>query len=80
MARKAQLLVTVGRGGVRSVGIFKAKLRKVIKGTDYPFVQEKMYLSYDNKKERWFRTPVEAPSNPGRKCVGLGCFIRANVK
>ena len=30
MARKAQLLVTVGRGGVRSVGIFKAKLRKVI--------------------------------------------------
>lgn len=38
MARKAQLLVTVGRGGVRSVRIFKAKLRKVIKGTDYPFV------------------------------------------
>jgi len=23
---------------VRSVGIFKAKLRKVIKGMDYPFV------------------------------------------
>ena len=38
VARKAQLLVTVGRGGVRSVGIFKAKLRKVIKGTDYPFI------------------------------------------
>ena len=35
MAREAQLLVTVGRGGVRSVGIFKAKLHKVIKGTDY---------------------------------------------
>ena len=30
MARKAQLLITIGRGGVRSVGIFKAKLRKVI--------------------------------------------------
>ena len=30
VAREAQLLVTVGRGGVRSVGIFKAKLRKVI--------------------------------------------------
>ena len=39
MAREAQLLVTVGRGGVRSVGIFKAKLRKVIKGTNYPFVR-----------------------------------------
>ena len=38
MARTAQLLVTIDRGGVRSVGIFKAKLRKVIKGTNYPFV------------------------------------------
>ena len=38
MAHEAQLLITVGRGGVRSIGIFKAKLRKVIKGTDYPFV------------------------------------------
>ena len=38
VACEAQLLVTVGRGGVRSVGIFKAKLRKVIKGTDYPFI------------------------------------------
>ena len=44
VARKAQLLVTVGRGGVRLVGIFKAKLRKVIKGMDYPFIQEKMYF------------------------------------
>ena len=30
MAHEAQLLVTLGRGGVRSVGIFKAKLRMVI--------------------------------------------------
>ena len=30
MAHEAQLLVTVGRGRVRLVGIFKAKLRKVI--------------------------------------------------
>ena len=30
VAREAHLLVTVGRGGVRSVGIFKAKLHKVI--------------------------------------------------
>ena len=45
VACEAKSLVTVGRDGVRSVGIFKAELRKVIKGTDYPFVQEKMYLS-----------------------------------
>ena len=38
MAHEAQLLVTVGRGRVRSVRIFQAKLRKVIKGTDYPFI------------------------------------------
>ena len=41
VAHEAQLLVTIGRGGVRSVRIFKAKLRKVIKGTDYPFVRGK---------------------------------------
>ena len=41
MACEAQPLITVGRGGVRSVGIFKAKLHKVIKGMDYPFVQGK---------------------------------------
>ena len=39
VAHEAQLLITVGRGGVRSVEIFKAKLRKVIKGTNYPFVR-----------------------------------------
>ena len=50
VAREAQLFVTVGRGGVRSVGIFKAKLCKVIKGMDYPFVRKKMYLSYHSKK------------------------------
>ena len=38
MAREAQPLVTVGRDGVRLVKIFKAKLRTVIKGLDYPFV------------------------------------------
>ena len=31
VAHEAQLLVTVGRDGVRSVVIFRAKLRKVIK-------------------------------------------------
>ena len=41
MAREAQLLITIGSGGVRSVGMFKAKLRKIIKGTDYPFVRVK---------------------------------------
>ena len=37
VAREAQLLVTVGSGGVRLVRMLKAKLRKVIKGTDYTF-------------------------------------------
>ena len=30
VAHEAQLLITVGRGGVRSVRIFKAKLHKVL--------------------------------------------------
>ena len=38
MAHEAQLLITIGRGRVRSVGMFKAKLHKVIKGMDDPFV------------------------------------------
>ena len=41
VAHEAQLVVTIGSGGVRSVGMLKAKLRKVIKGTDYPFVRVK---------------------------------------
>ena len=51
MAREAQLLVTVGSGRVRSVRMFKAKSRKVIKGMDYPFVRVKKHLPYDSKKE-----------------------------
>ena len=70
VACEAQLLITVGSGGVRSVGMFKAKSRKVIKGTDYPFVWVKKHLPYDSKKERWYRTPMEPLSNPGRKCSG----------
>ena len=31
MAHEAWLLITVGSGGVRSVGLLKAKLRKVLK-------------------------------------------------
>ena len=45
VAHEAQLLVTVGRGGVQSVRIFKAKLRKVIKGTNYPFVRVERYFT-----------------------------------
>ena len=44
MAREAQLLITIGSGRVQSVEMFKAKSCKVIKGTDYPFIWEKMYL------------------------------------
>ena len=50
MAHEAQLLITIGSGGVRSVGMFKVKSRKVIKGTDYPFVWVKKHLPYDSKK------------------------------
>ena len=51
MVRKAQLLVTIGRDGVRSVGIFKAKLRKVNKGMDYPFVRGKCIYHMIVKRE-----------------------------
>ena len=57
MAHKAQLLVTVGRGGVRSAGIFKAKLRKVIKGTDYPFVWVKSIYHMIVKKRGGIAPP-----------------------
>ena len=52
MAREAQLLITIGSGGMRSVEMLKAKSCKVIKGTDYPFVQVKKHLPRDSKKER----------------------------
>ena len=58
VAHEAQLLVTVGRGRVRSVGIFKAKLRKVIEGMDYAFVRrKKCILSYDCKKRGGIAPP-----------------------
>ena len=68
MAREAQLLITIGSGGVRSVGMFKAKSHKVIKGMDYPFVRIRKHLPYDSKKERWYRTPVDPLGNMGQKC------------
>ena len=74
VAHEAQPLITIGRAGVRSVGIFKAKLHKVIKGTDYPFVRVKKYLPYDSKKERWYLTLVEPPRDPGQKSSGRGAL------
>ena len=74
MAREAQPLVTVGRGGVRSVEIFKAKLRRVIKGTDYHFVPVERYLPYDSKKERRYCTSIELLSDLGQKCSGQGAL------
>ena len=79
MAREAQLLITIGSGGVRSVGMFKAKLRKVIKGTDYPFVRVKMYLPYDSKKREVVSHPRGAPERPGPKVFGSGRSTGANV-
>ena len=80
VAREAQLLVTIGRGGVRSVGIFKAKLRKVIKGIDYPFIRVERYLPYDSKKREVVLHPRGAPEQPRLKVFGSGRFIGANIK
>ena len=80
VAREAQLLVTVDRGGVRSVRIFKAKLCKVIKGTNYPFVRVKRYLPYDSKKKEVVPHPRGAPERPEPKVFGLGGFVGANVE
>ena len=79
MDHEAQLLVTVGRDRVRSVGIFKAKLRKVIKGTDYPFVRKKCIYHMIVKREVALH-PHGAPERPGPKVFGLGCSIGASVK
>ena len=72
MAHEAELLVTVGRGGVRSVRIFRAKLHKVIKGTECPFVRGKMYLSYDSKK----RGDIAPPWSP-RATRAKSVWVRA---
>ena len=77
MAHKAQLLVTIGRGGVRSVGIFKAKLRKVIKRMDYPFVWEKCICHVKVKRGVTLH-PCGALERPGPKVFGSGHFIGAN--
>ena len=61
VARKAQLLVTVGRGGVPSVRIFRAKLHKVIKGTDYPFVWVKKGIYHMIVKKRGCIAPPWSP-------------------
>ena len=61
VAREAQLLVTIGRGGVRSVRIFIAKLCKVIKGTDYPFVWVKKVFYHMIVKREVVLHPRGAP-------------------
>ena len=77
MAHEAQLLITVGSGGVRSVRMLKAKLRKVIKGKDYPFVRVKRYLPYDNKKREVVLHPRGAPERPEPKVFGSRRFYRS---
>ena len=36
-------------------------------------------LLYDSKKEGWYRTPVEPPSDLGRECSGWGA-VGANIE
>ena len=80
MAYEAQLLVTIGSGGVRSVGMFKAKSHKVIKGTDYPFVRVERYLPYDSKKKEVVPHLRGALERPGPKVFGPGCSVGANIE
>ena len=79
MACEAKSLVTVGRDRVRSVRIFKAKLRKVIKGMNYPFVRGKCIYHMIVKREVALH-PRKAPERPGPKVFGLGHSIGANIK
>ena len=77
VTREAQLLVTIGRGRVQSVGIFKAKLRKVIEGMDYPFVRrKKCILSYDCKK-RGGIAPPWSPRATRAESVRVGAIYRS---
>ena len=36
-------------------------------------------LLYDSKKEGWYHTLVEPPSNPGQECLGWGA-VGANIE
>ena len=65
-----------GSGGVRSVEMFKAKSRKVIKGMDYPFIRVKNIYHMIVKK-RGGIAPPWSPKRPGPKVFGLGCFCRS---
>ena len=79
MAHEAQPLITIGRAGVRSVGIFKAKLHKVIKGMDYTFVQGKCIYHMIVKRGVTLH-PRGAPERPGPKVFRSGHAIGANIK
>jgi hypothetical protein len=59
--------------------MFKSKLHKVIKGTDYPFVWVEKFLPYDSKKERWYCTPMEPLSDPGQKHLGRGALYEQTL-
>ena len=60
------------------VKMFKAKLRKVIKGTDYPFVQVKS-IYYMIVKKRGGITPSWSPRATQAKSARAGVLAGANV-
>ena len=68
-----------GSGGVRSVEMFKAKSRKVIKGTDYPFRSGKNIYHMIVKK-RGGITPPWSPRATRPKVFRPRCFVGANVE
>ena len=80
VAHEAQLLITVCRGRVRSVRIFKAKLHKVIKGTDYPFVWVKKGIYHMIVKKRGCIAPPWSPRATRGESVWARVLVGANIE
>ena len=58
---------------------FKTKLRRAIKGADYPLVWVKS-IYYMIVKKEVVSHPRGAPERPGPKVFGAGYFVGANVE
>ena len=70
MAREAWLFVTVGKGGVRLVGMFlKQSYVRQIEGTSYPF-------GWVGRKFEVVVPPSGAPERPGSKSVRVGVLFK----
>ena len=80
MAREARLLITVGKGRVRSVGMFlKQSYVRQIKEQTILLVGKEGISPYDSKQNREVVVyPSGAPERPRpKKCSSWGAFIGA---